>query len=117
MILKLGMKHQEEKFYKVYINHDPGMTMTYFTTRSTLVAHAFEWGKLSKCHLKGKTLWKWANRQKINGFEKKLTPGAGLPPPRGNIHVYYHNIQRSSSLKPFGQSKPNVMLSILRKGV
>ena len=34
---------------------------------------------------------------------------------RGNIHVYYHNIQRSS-LKPFGQSKPNVMWSIQRKG-
>ena len=24
---------------------------------------------------------------------KKRTPGAGLPPPRGNIHVYYHSIQ------------------------
>ena len=24
---------------------------------------------------------------------KKRTTGAGLPPPRGNIHVYYHNIQ------------------------
>ena len=30
-----------------------------------------------------------------------------LPPPRGNIHVYYKNIQRSSSLKPLGQSKIN----------
>ena len=35
MILKLGMKHQAEKLYKVYINHDPGMTLTYFKARST----------------------------------------------------------------------------------
>ena len=49
------MKHQEEELYKVYINHDPGMTLTYFMARSTSVAHSFEWGKLSKCHLKEKT--------------------------------------------------------------
>ena len=52
MILKLGMKHLGEELYKVYINHDPGMALTYFTVRSTEVAHAFEWRKLSKCHLK-----------------------------------------------------------------
>ena len=46
MILKLGMKHQGEELYKFYINHDTGMTLTYFTARSTQVAHAFEWGKL-----------------------------------------------------------------------
>ena len=28
MILKLGMKVQAMEFYKVYINHDPGMTLT-----------------------------------------------------------------------------------------
>ena len=27
------------ELYKVCINHDPGMTLTYFTTRSTLVAY------------------------------------------------------------------------------
>ena len=42
LILKLGMKHQGEELYKIYINHDPGMTLTYFTARSTKVAHAFE---------------------------------------------------------------------------
>ena len=35
MILKLGMKHQAMEFYKVCINHDLGMTLTYFKTRST----------------------------------------------------------------------------------
>ena len=58
MILKPGMKHQGEELYKVYINHGPGMTLTYLMARSIQGAHAFEWGKLSKCHLKEKTLWK-----------------------------------------------------------
>ena len=35
MILKLGTKHQAMELYKVYINHDPGMTLTFFTARST----------------------------------------------------------------------------------
>ena len=30
-----------------------------------------------------------------------------LPLPQGYIHVYDHNIQTSSSLKPLGQLKPN----------
>ena len=35
MALKLGMKHQTMGFYKLCINHDPGMTLTYFTARPT----------------------------------------------------------------------------------
>ena len=35
MILKLGVKHLGIELYKVYINRDPGMTLTYFTARST----------------------------------------------------------------------------------
>ena len=61
MILKLGMKHQGMEVYKSCINHDPGMILTYFTARSTYVAHALERGKLLKCHLKGKTFSKLAN--------------------------------------------------------
>ena len=34
-------------------------------------------------------------------FWKQLTPA------RGYINVYDHNVQKSSSLKPLGQSKPN----------
>ena len=48
MILKLGMKQQAMELYKVYINHDPGMTLTYFTARSTKVTNAFEWEKIVK---------------------------------------------------------------------
>ena len=32
---KLGMKHLWLKYYNMYINHDPVVTLTYFTTRST----------------------------------------------------------------------------------
>ena len=35
MILKLGMKHQAMELYKVCINHDPVMTLTFVTARST----------------------------------------------------------------------------------
>ena len=35
MILKLGVKHLGMELNKVYINHDPGMTLTYFMARST----------------------------------------------------------------------------------
>ena len=31
---KLGMKHRWIKHYNVYINNDPVVTLTYFTTRS-----------------------------------------------------------------------------------
>ena len=35
MILNLGVKHLAMELYKVYINHDYGMTLTFFTARST----------------------------------------------------------------------------------
>ena len=51
MILKLGMKHRGLKPYKVYINDDPGLTLTYFTSRSNWDACTFELGKLLQSHL------------------------------------------------------------------
>ena len=49
---------------------------------------------------------------------KKMTSGGCLPLSRGyiHVHVYDHTIQTSSSLKPLGQSKPNIKWSIVRKG-
>ena len=41
MILKLGMQHWGLKLYKVCINGDPGLTLTYFTARSNLEIQAF----------------------------------------------------------------------------
>ena len=49
----------------MFINLNLWMTLTCYMTRSTYVTHAFEWEKLFKCHLKGKTFRKWANGLKI----------------------------------------------------
>ena len=73
--MKLGVKHPWLKYYNKYINHDPVMTLTKFMARSTWVAHAFEWEKLLKCHLKGKTSKKLANGQNIDYSEKKKKNG------------------------------------------
>ena len=56
MILKLGMQHWGIKVYKVCINDDPELTLTYFTTRSNLVAYAFESGKTVTKSFNGKNL-------------------------------------------------------------
>ena len=45
MILILGMQHQGLKVY-VYVNDDPGLTLTLFTARSNWVTYTFELGKL-----------------------------------------------------------------------
>ena len=46
------------------------------------------------------------------------SPGDCLPLPRHyiRVHVYDHNIQ-TSSLRLLGQSKPNFMWSMVRKGI
>ena len=41
MILTLGMQYRGLKLYKVYINDDPELTLTYFMARSNLVIWAF----------------------------------------------------------------------------
>ena len=45
MTLKIGMQHWVLKYYQVYSNDDPGLTLTYFTPRSNLVHYAFIWEK------------------------------------------------------------------------
>ena len=88
--MNLGMKHPWLKYYNVYINHDPVITLTKFMARSTWVAHAFEWKKLLKCHLKGKASKKLANGQNIDYSEKRKRPKGFICPCTG---VKYHNIQ------------------------
>ena len=41
MILKLGMEHYVPKLYKVYINDDTELTLTYFTTMSNFAELVF----------------------------------------------------------------------------
>ena len=45
MTLKIGMQHRVLEYYQVYSNDEPGLTLTYFTTRSNLVPYAFVWEK------------------------------------------------------------------------
>ena len=66
------------------------MTLTKFMARSTWAAHAFEWEKLLKCHLKGKASNKLANGQNIDYSEKRKRPKGFICPCTG---VKYHNIQ------------------------
>ena len=67
------------------------MTLNQFMARSAWVAHAFEWGKLLKCHLKGKTSRKLANGQNIDYSEKKNGPGASSAPALGlNAIIFKH---------------------------
>ena len=64
--------------------------------------------KNRKCHLMAKDLLGISkiNGQKIDVYENILGPEVVCHCP-GYIHMYDHNIQTSSSLKPLGQSKPN----------
>ena len=78
------------------------MTLTYFTARSMLVAHAFEWRKLLQCHLKGKTCSKLANGQNLYYLKKKVTPENALTLPWGYIRVIIKKngaIQRGKTKK------------------
>ena len=56
MILKLGRQHQGLKIYKVHINDDPVLTLTYFTARSNWVNYTFDWVKLLHSSLMGENL-------------------------------------------------------------
>ena len=78
--MKLGVKHHWLKYYNVYMNHDPVMTLTQFMARSTWVADAFEWEKLLTCHLKGKASRKLANGQNIDYSEKRKWPKGFILP-------------------------------------
>ena len=62
MTLKLGMYYRVLKYYQVYSNDDPELTLTYFTARSNLVPYAFVWEK-------GKTMY---NSETIVVYDAKL---------------------------------------------
>ena len=44
------------KFYKVYINDEPVLTLTYFSARSNCVNYTFDFRKLLQSHLMVKKL-------------------------------------------------------------
>ena len=90
--MKLGVKHPWLKYYNVYINHDSVITLTKFMVRSTWIAHAFEWVKVLKCHLKGKASKKLANGQNIDYSEKRKRPKGFICPCSYGINVLSNNV-------------------------
>ena len=101
MILKLGMQHSGFEVFKMYMNDDPGMTLTYFTAISNMAAYVFKWEKLLQSPLKVKVSANKQVNRSVYVFEKHLTTGVCLPLPQGYVHDHY--FQTSTSLKPLGQ--------------
>ena len=56
MILKLGMKHQAMELFKVCINHDPGMTLTFFYGKVNLGCLSILMGKSVLMPFEGQNL-------------------------------------------------------------
>ena len=86
MILILGMKHQAMKLYKVCINHDLGMTLTFLRHGQLRPPMHLNGKNRKKCHLKGKTCIKLANGLNLYDLKKKLTPEVALTLTWGYIH-------------------------------
>ena len=61
MILKLGMHHQRLKFYKGYINDNPGLSLTYFTESQIGSPVRLNTGKQLQSYLIGETCSKGQN--------------------------------------------------------
>ena len=45
--MKLCMKHQRPKPFIICANNDPGLTLTYFTSRSNFATSAVTWENVS----------------------------------------------------------------------
>ena len=97
MILKLGMQHRGLKLYKVYINSDPGLTLTYFTAKSNLVPYAFVWEKGKTVDFSETIVVYDLKLATDDQSDKKFLLTSKLCPlrgcmllPRGYIHVLNH---------------------------
>ena len=97
MTLKLGMQHWVFKYYQIPSNEDPGLTLTYFTTRSNLVPYAFVRGKGKTMDFSETIVVYDLKLAKDDQSDKKfpltsnLCPlGPVCPLPRGYIHVLNH---------------------------
>ena len=87
MTLKVGMQHWVLKYYQIYSNVDPGMTLTYSRARSNLVPYAFVWEK-------GKTM---DFLETIVAFDIKVGRCSQL-----NEYMKLYEYQRSRSSIVFG---------------
>ena len=89
--LKLGMQHQGLKLYKVYINDDPGLTLTYFTASKFGCLCILIWKSVTS-HLIKKNKKMTKLMEDICFFKINLTPW-GCSRPLAYIDVYDHYVQ------------------------
>ena len=89
MTLKVCMQHQVLKYYQVCSNDDPGLTLTYFTTRSNLVPYAFVREKVKTMDFS----------ETIVVYDIKVRICSQL-----NEYMKLYEYQRSSSLTDLGQN-------------
>ena len=96
MTLKLGMQ-RVLKYYNVCSNDDPGLILTYFTTRSNMVRYTFVWEKGKTMDFSETVVVYDLKLATDDRSDKKfllisiLCPlGAVCPLPRGYIHVLNH---------------------------
>ena len=80
MILKLGMQHRALELYKICINGDPVLILTYFTARSNWLPACLN-GKNCYKVIKWKETFQQINRRFIF-LRKKINPrGLSAPAP------------------------------------
>ena len=84
MILKLGVKHQAMELYKVYINHDHGMTLTFFTARSPMHLN----GKNRRMSFNGRKLARNEQMDRKFMFMKIFWAQGVVCPCPGAIYMY-----------------------------
>ena len=107
MILKLGIKYLALKLFKVYINDDPMMTLTYLTQRSIWASVRLNGKNVTKL-VKKQNLQQMSKLKEVMFLKRFRTQGAVCLQSSGCIHVHDYHFQ-TSSLELLGQSKSNLM--------
>ena len=93
MTFNLSMQHRVLKYYQVYSNDDPGLTLTYFMARSNSVSYTFVWEKGKTMDIVVYDLKLATDDRSDKNFllTSKLVPwGLYAPMPRSYIHVLNH---------------------------
>ena len=99
MTLKLGTQHRVLECSQIYSNDDPGLTLTYFTTRSNLVPYAFVWEKGKSVDFSETVVVYDLKLATDDRSDKKclstlhfvsLRQSAPCPLPWGYLHVWNH---------------------------
>ena len=94
MTLKICMQHWVLRYYQVCSNDDPGLTLTYFTARSSLGPYAFVWEKVKTMDF----------AETIVVYDVKVGRCSHL-----NEYLKLYEYQRSRSLIDLGPNLPDLI--------